>query len=168
MCWRDIRSSHDVPDSVSCDTELYCQGSPRETTAFRRTWHARYHRHQEGPVAPVWAQGLTMFQPTLQAFVLGTDWVQTRSGCRDNYQGCMQHEERECIIMWLAELHESLSITSLAAGILDYTTVQILWHFSLLHIFIFYPILASCSTHPIPELNPYNVWWEAAEVTVLF
>jgi len=77
VCWRDIRSSNDVRDIVSSDTELYCQGSPRETTAFRRTWHPWYHRHQEGHVAPVWGQGLTQSQPKLQAFVLRTDRVQT-------------------------------------------------------------------------------------------
>ena len=37
MCWRDIRSSNHVLDSIRSDTELYCQRSPRETTAFRRT-----------------------------------------------------------------------------------------------------------------------------------
>jgi len=35
----------------------------------------------------------------------------------------MQHEETECIILGLAELSVSSSITSLATGILDYTAV---------------------------------------------
>ena len=94
--------------------------------------------------------------------------VKTSSGCWDICQGLMQHEEMECIIFWLAELHESLSINSPGTGILDYTTVRILWDFPLLYLFVFYPIQATCSTHPTPQLNPYNIWWEAANVTVLY
>jgi hypothetical protein len=107
--------------------------------------------------------------PHYRGFVLGTDWVQTWSGCiivtdRDT---CSMKRWNVSSYDWLNFVNLSVSLPLQLESLITLLWESI-WDFPLLYILIFSPIQAKWSTHPTPELNPYNICWEAAKFTVLY